>query len=152
MRIAVGCDHTAVALKQELIAFVEELGFSVRDFGVESGASCHYPEIAEPVCRAVAAGECALGLLICGTGVGMSLAANKVTGIRCAVCSESYSAEMTRRHNDANVLAVGARVVGSEVAKRIVQAFLSTPFEGGRHQTRVDMIMDMEKRSREGTL
>ena len=138
--IAIGCDHAATALKEELKAYLLEKKFEVRDFGVAAGEKADYPAMAFAVSNAVAKGECALGLLLCGTGVGMSISANKVRGIRAACCSEPYSAMLSRRHNDSNVLCMGARVVGPELAKMILDAWLEAEFEGGRHGTRVEMI------------
>jgi len=138
--IAIGCDHAATALKEELKAHLQEQGIETRDFGVAAGEKADYPPMAFEVSDAVAKGECGLGVLLCGTGVGMSIAANKVRGIRAACCSEPYSAMLSRRHNDSNVLCVGARVVGPEMAKMILDAWLAAEFEGGRHAARVDMI------------
>ena len=142
--IAIACDHAALDMKAEVIRILEERGLEYNDFGTYSTDSCHYPIFGARAAQAVASGECEKGILICGTGIGMSLVANKVKGIRCALCSDSYSAKMTRAHNDSNMLAMGARVIGIEVAKEIVAAWLDTPFEGGRHQTRVDMITALE--------
>lgn len=142
--IAIACDHAALELKAELIRILEERGLDYKDFGTYTADSCHYPIFGARAAHAVASGECDRGILICGTGIGMSLVANKIKGIRCALCSDSYSAKMTRAHNDSNMLAMGARVIGVEVAKEIVAAWLDTPFEGGRHQTRVDMIAALE--------
>jgi len=142
--IAIGCDHAATALKEELKAYLLENGSEVRDFGVAAGEKVDYPAMAFGVSHAVAQGECALGVLLCGTGVGMSIAANKVRGIRAACCSEPYSAMLSRRHNDSNVLCMGARVVGSELAKMILDAWLNAQFEGGRHAARVGMIINAE--------
>lgn len=142
--IAVACDHAALDMKRELLELLEEMGLQYHDYGTYSGESCDYPVFAARAAKAVASGECERGLLICGTGVGISLAANKVKGIRCVTCSEPYSAEMSRRHNNANMLAIGARVVGSELARMIVRIWLTTDFEGGRHQRRVDMITALE--------
>lgn len=142
--IAIACDHAALELKAEVIRILEERGLDYKDFGTYTADSCHYPIFGARAARAVASGECDRGILICGTGIGMSLVANKIKGIRCALCSDSYSAKMTRAHNDSNMLAMGARVIGVEVAKEIVAAWLDTPFEGGRHQTRVDMITALE--------
>ena len=142
--IAVACDHAALDMKRELLELLEEMELQYHDYGTYSGESCDYPVFAARAARAVASGECERGLLICGTGVGISLAANKVKGIRCVTCSEPYSAEMSRRHNNANMLAIGARVVGSELARMIVRIWLTTDFEGGRHQRRVDMITELE--------
>lgn len=145
MKIAIGNDHSAVELKNIIKEFVKEKGYEVIDFGTNSTESCDYPVYGEKVGRAVAAKEADLGILICGTGVGISLAANKVKGIRACVCSEPYSAKLSRMHNNTNVLAFGARVVGSELAKMITEEWLDAEFEGGRHQRRVDLIMDIEK-------
>lgn len=142
--IAIACDHAALELKAEVIKILEDRGLSYEDFGTYTTDSCHYPIFGARAANAVASGKCDRGILICGTGIGMSLVANKVKGIRCALCSDSYSAKMTRAHNDSNMLAMGARVIGVEVAKEIVTAWLDTPFEGGRHQTRVDMITAIE--------
>lgn len=145
MKIAFGNDHTAVELKNIIKEFVESKGYEAVDFGTNSTESCDYPIYGEKVGRAVAAGEADLGIVICGTGLGISLAANKVKGIRACVCSEPYTAKMARQHNNCNVLAFGPRVIGNELAKMITQAWLDTEFEGGRHQHRVDMIMEIEK-------
>ena len=149
MKIGIGNDHSALELKAEIIGFLKEKGYEIVDFGTNSTESCDYPIYGEKVARAVAAGEVEKGILICGTGLGISLAANKVEGIRAVVCSEPFTAKMSRAHNNCNILALGARVVGAELEKMIVDTWLSTEFEGGRHQRRVDMIMDIEKRNRE---
>lgn len=146
MRISIGSDHVGYPLKLEIIAHMEAAGHTVTDVGPYGEERVDYPIYGEKTARMVASGEAALGVLICGTGIGISLAANKVRGIRAAVCSESYSAKMTRRHNDANIIAFGARVVGLDVAKEIVDAFLNAEYEGGRHQGRVDMISDIERK------
>ena len=146
MKIAIGNDHAALELKKVIKAYVEDMGHEVVDFGTHTTDSCDYPVYGEKVARAVAGGECELGILICGTGIGISLAANKVKGIRAAVCSESYSARLTRAHNNANIIAFGARVIGEDTAKDIVNAFIHTPFEGGRHQRRIDMITEIENK------
>ena len=140
MKIAIGCDHGGYALKLAVKKHLEEKGYEVIDYGCHGTESVDYPVYGEKVGRAVARGECELGVLICGTGLGISLAANRVKGVRAAVCSEPYSAEMTRRHNNANIIAFGARVVGEGTAMTIVDAFLGAQFEGGRHARRVDMI------------
>ena len=140
MKIAIGCDHGGYALKLAVKKHLEEKGYEVIDYGCHGTESVDYPVYGEKVGRAVARGECELGVLICGTGLGISLAANRVKGVRAAVCSEPYSAEMTRRHNNANIIAFGARVVGEGTAMTIVDAFLGAQFEGGRHTRRVDMI------------
>lgn len=142
--IAIACDHAALEMKKEIEALLTARGLEYKDFGTYTTDSCHYPVFGAKAARAVAAGECDRGIVICGTGIGMSLVANKVEGIRCALCSDPYSAKMTRAHNDANMLALGARVIGIELAKMIVEAWLDTPFEGGRHQTRVDMLTAIE--------
>lgn len=146
MRIGIGNDHSAVEMKQEVVKFLEDLGYEVVNYGTDSTASCNYPEYGEKVARAVVAKEVDLGILICGTGVGISLAANKVKGIRAVVCSEPYSARLSKQHNNTNILAFGARVVGTELAKMIIEEWLNAEFEGGRHQERVNMIMDIENR------
>ncbi len=142
--IAIACDHSALEMKKEVEKLLESRHLAFRDFGTDTTESCHYPIYGARAARAVASGECDRGIVICGTGIGMSLVANKVKGIRCALCSDPYSAKMTRAHNDANMLAMGARVIGIEVAKMIVEMFLDTPFEGCRHQTRIDMITSVE--------
>ena len=143
--LAIGCDHAGFQLKQYIMKCLDEESVEYKDFGTYSEERCDYPVYAEKVCRAVVSGECETGLLVCGTGIGMSIAANKVHGIRAAVCSDCYSAEFTRRHNDANVLAIGARTVGSGLAMRIVDTFLSAPFDGGSHAQRVEMIRKLEE-------
>ena len=140
MKIALGSDHGGYALKCDIIQLLEKLGHEYKDFGCYSTESCDYPDFGEAAARAVASGEYDRGIVICTTGIGISIAANKVRGIRCALCSEPLSAEMTRRHNDANMLAMGGGLIGNNMADCIVEAFLNTPFEGGRHQRRVDKI------------
>ena len=142
--IAIGCDHGGFALKQEIMAHLRERGLEFQDFGTYSAESCDYPEFGAAVARAVAAGTCERGILICGTGIGISISANKIHGIRAALCGDCFSAEMTRRHNDANIVALGARVVGPGLALKIVDTFLDTPFEGGRHARRVEKMMALE--------
>ena len=145
-KIFVGADSAGFYLKEELKGHLAALGYEVVDCGTDSDASCHYPIFAAAVCHGVIDSEGdAFGLLICGTGIGMSMCANKFDGIRAALCSDTYSAKMTRAHNDANVICLGARVIGSCLATEILDAFLTSEFEGGRHQTRVDMISDIEK-------
>lgn len=146
MKIGIGNDHSSLELKAEIIEFVKERGHEIVDFGTNSSESCDYPVYGELVARAVAAHEVDCGILICGTGLGISLAANKVRGIRAAVCSDPFTAKMSKAHNNCNIIAFGARVVGAELAKMIVGTWLDTEFEGGRHQRRVDMIMDIEKK------
>ncbi len=144
MKIAIGNDHAAVEMKQEIVSYVESLGHEVTNFGTDSNESCNYPEYGEKVARAVASSEFDCGILICGTGVGISIAANKVPGIRAAVCSEPTTARLVKEHNNANIIAFGARIVGLEEAKDIVKAYLEASFLGGRHQERIDMIHEIE--------
>lgn len=144
MKIAIGNDHTAVEMKNGIVAHLEAKGYEVVNFGTDATDRSDYPIYGKRVADAVASGECDLGVLICGTGIGISLTANKVKGIRAAVCSESYSAKMTRMHNNANIIAFGARVVGQATAEEIVDAFLEAEYEGGRHARRVDMITAVE--------
>ena len=144
MNISIACDHGAYALKERLKARLLEQGHHVADCGAHSAESCDYPDFAAAAARLVADGSCARGVVLCTTGIGMSIAANKVKGVRCALCSDPLSAEMTRRHNDANMLALGAGVTGPMLAERIVDVFLSTEFEGGRHQRRVDKVTALE--------
>ena len=145
---AIGNDHTGVELKKIIKKFLEEKGEVVKNFGTESTEASNYPESAEAVANAVAGGECERGVLICGTGVGISIAANKVNGIRAACCSEPFSAKLSKQHNDSNIICFGARVVGSELAKMIVGEWYDAEFQGGRHQTRIDMIADIEKKQK----
>lgn len=145
MRIALGSDHGGYALKCKIKEHLESRGYECVDFGCHSLESCDYPDFGEAAARAVAAGDCPRGIVICTTGIGISIAANKVRGIRCALCSDPLSAEMTRRHNDANMLAMGAGMVGPNLAERIVEVFLHTDFEGGRHARRVGLITEMEE-------
>lgn len=140
MIIAIGNDHGAVEMKVEIAKYLTDLGYEVKNFGTDTTDSCDYPIYGERVARAVANGEADLGIAICGTGVGISLAANRVKGIRAVVCSEPYSAELSRRHNNTNVLCFGARVIGPELAKLIVKSWLNAEFEGGRHEKRVAML------------
>ena len=143
--IAIGCDHAAVALKESIIKFLTDMGYEVKDFGAGAGETADYPDKALLVAECVASGEADKGIVICGTGIGISIAANKVKGIRCALCSDTFSAHATREHNDANMLAFGERVVGAGLALKIVDIFFDTEYEGGRHQTRIDMIHELEK-------
>lgn len=139
--IAIGCDHGGYALKQEVMKHLAERGLEYKDFGTYSEDSCDYPVYGKAVAHAVADGDCDRGILICGTGIGISITANKVPGIRAALCGDCFSAEATRLHNDANILAMGARVVGSGLALKIVDTFLDTPFSGDeRHVRRINMI------------
>ena len=142
--IAIGSDHGGYLLKEEIKKHLKENGYEYKDFGTDSTASCDYPVYAEKVCRAVQSGECEKGILICGTGIGMSMCANKCKGIRAAVCGDHFSAEFTRKHNNANVLCLGARVIGAGVAMQLVDIFLTTEYEGGRHEKRVEMMMQLE--------
>lgn len=144
MKIAVGCDHGGYELKKYIIKVLEKLGHEVEDFGCHSLDSCDYPDFAAPAARAVAEGKCDKGILVCTTGIGISIAANKIKGIRCAHCADCLQAEMTRRHNDANMMAIGAGFTGPNMAERMVEVFLSTEFEGGRHVRRVEKIMALE--------
>lgn len=144
MKIAIGCDHVGYLLKPTIIEYVKELGYEVIDVGTNSTTRTDYPIYGRLVAEAVASGKCDLGIAICGTGVGISLAANKVKGIRAVVCSDPYSAELSRRHNNTNILSFGSRVIGSELAKMIVKTWLDAKFEGGRHQRRIDEIDDIE--------
>ena len=144
MKISIACDHGAYELKERLKARLLSQGHEVIDCGTNSADSCDYPDFGVAAARLVADGRCDRGVVLCTTGIGMSIAANKVRGVRCALCHEPLSAEMTRRHNDANVLAMGAGVTGGNLAERILDVFLSTEFEGGRHQRRVDKVMEIE--------
>ena len=144
MKIGIANDHSAVDMKKQIVEYLVEKGYEVINYGTDTYESCHYPVYGEKVGRAIASGEVDLGIVICGTGLGISLAANKVRGVRAVVCSEPYTARLSRQHNNANVLAFGARVIGIEMAKMIVDEWLSAEFMGGRHQDRVDMIMAIE--------
>ncbi len=141
--IAIGCDHGGYELKLEIIKHLNERGVECKDLGC-GGETVDYPDIAEKVCKEVTGGSCEKGILICGTGIGMSMAANKIRGIRAAVCGDEFSAKFTRMHNDANVLCMGARVIGAGLAKEITDLFLDTQFEGGRHIERVRKVMELE--------
>ena len=143
--IAIACDHGGYELKETVKAHLKEKGYEVRDFGTNSLDSCDYPDFGAPAARAVAAGECEKGILICTTGIGMSMVANKTPGIRCALCSDPLSASLTRRHNNTNMLALGAGVIGPNLALEIVDVWLTTAFEGGRHQRRIDKVMALEQ-------
>jgi len=147
MKIAIGNDHAATALKFEIMEYVKGLGHEVINFGTDGNESCDYPEFGEKVGRAVVAGEADCGILICGTGVGISIAANKVNGVRAAVCSDSATARLVKEHNNANILAFGARIVGSELAKDMVKSYLEAEFGGERHQRRIDLLHEIEKRN-----
>lgn len=144
MRLAIGSDHVGMELKPIIMDYLKELGHEVEDFGAYSDERTDYPKYGKKVAEEVAQGNFDLGILICGSGVGISISANKVKGIRAVVCSEPYSAKLSREHNNTNILAFGSRVVGSELAKMIVKEWLDAEFEGGRHAKRVDMISDIE--------
>ena len=144
MIIAIGCDHGGFELKNDIKKHLEERGFDVRDFGITELHSVDYPEIAVKVAKAVSSEECERGILVCGTGIGMSMAANKVKGIRAAVCSDHFSAKYTRLHNDANILCMGGRVIGAGVGCELADLFVDTEYEGGRHAKRVEMITEIE--------
>ncbi len=143
--IALACDHAALEMKEEIKKLLDEMGETYHDFGTYTTESCDYPIFAARAAKAVADGTCEKGIVICGTGIGISISANKVKGVRCALCSEPLSAQLTRQHNDANMLAMGARVIGPELAKCIAKTFLTTPFDGGRHQRRIDLITAIEE-------
>ncbi len=143
--IAIACDHAGFELKPHVLAVLEELGLPYQDFGTNSPQSVDYPIYGARAAHAVASGECDRGIVLCGTGVGIAMAVSKVPGIRCVVCSDCFSAVLSRQHNDANMLALGSRVVGSGLAKMIVQQWLTTDFDGERHARRVGQIMKLEK-------
>ena len=144
MKIAIGCDHGGYLLKQDILIWLEEHNIDFEDVGCYNTDSVDYPIFGEAAARKVQSGECERGIVICTTGIGISIAANKVRDIRCALCSEPLSAEMTRRHNNANMLAMGAGMIGKNMAERIVEVFLSTEFEGGRHERRVGLLDAIE--------
>ncbi len=144
MKVAIGCDHAGFEAKEVIKNYLCELGFTVEDFGTYSLDSCDYPEFGYKVAKAVKDGVCEKGVVICSTGVGISISANKVKGIRCSLCTDVFTAEMTRRHNDSNVLAMGAKIVPIEEMKKIVKVYFSTQFEGGRHERRVSKISAIE--------
>ena len=146
MKIALACDHGGLKLKGEVINYLKEHGYGYEDFGTCTAESCDYPDYVLPAAEAVASGKCDRGIVICSTGIGVSIVANKVPGVRCAHCHDTYCAEFTRLHNDANMLAMGEKVVGTGYALKIVEKFLTTEFEGGRHQRRVDKITAIEKK------
>ena len=143
-KIAVGCDHGGFVLKESVISTLKSLGAEVVDFGTNSEESVNYPEFGLKVAEAVASGQCDAGVLMCGTGIGISISANKVKGIRAAVCTNTYMAQLTKNHNNANIIALGGRVISPEEAKDIVTAWYTAEYEGGRHQKRLDMISDIE--------
>ena len=145
MKIAIGCDHGALALKNKVLAHLEAQGHEVKDFGTYTADSCDYPEFAAAAARAVACGECEKGIVLCTTGIGVSISANKIDGVRCALLSDPWSAKMTRLHNDTNMMALGAGVVGQLLALQIVDTWLETEFSGDeRHQRRIDKLMACE--------
>lgn len=146
MRIALGSDHGGLGLKNEIIKHLQAKGYELQDFGTNTSDSCDYPDYALKVAEEVAAKNFGFGILICGTGIGISIAANKVPGIRAALCSDTFSAHATREHNNANILALGERVVGKGLALDIVDTFLDAKFEGNRHQNRIDKITQIEKK------
>ncbi|MBQ3886199.1 MAG: ribose 5-phosphate isomerase B [Ruminococcus sp.] len=143
--IAIGCDHAGVELKKSIIQTLSEKGFEFCDMGTD-GEPCDYPDMAEKVCEQITSGKCERGILICGTGIGMSIAANKIKGIRAALCADSFSTRFTRLHNDSNVMCMGARTMGPGLACELAEIFLTTGFEGGRHQRRVDLITAIENK------
>lgn len=144
--IAIGCDHAGCEMKKAIIDAMTEKGFEFKDMGC-NGERCNYPDIAEAVCNEITSGECEKGILVCGTGIGMSIAANKIKGIRASLCSDSFSTKYTRLHNDANVMCLGARTLGVGLAAELAEIFLTTGFEGDRHQERVDMITALENKN-----
>jgi len=144
MKIAIGCDHGALDLKNKVIAHLTAKGYEVVNFGTDTPDSCDYPDFAAPAAKAVASGECDKGIVLCTTGIGVSITANKVKGIRCALLSDVMSARLTREHNDTNMMAIGAGVVGQMLALEIIDTWLGTEFTGGRHQRRVDKMMALE--------
>ena len=144
MKIAIGCDHGALDLKNKVIAHLTAKGHEVVNFGTDTLDSCDYPDFAAPAAKAVASGECDKGIVLCTTGIGVSITANKVKGIRCALLSDVMSARMTRQHNDTNMMAIGAAVVGQMLALEIIDTWLTTEYEGGRHQRRIDKMMALE--------
>ena len=143
--IAIGCDHAGVEMKKTVIEELSKKGFEFKDMGTD-GEPCDYPNMAEAVCGLITSGECEKGILICGTGIGMSIAANKIKGIRAALCSDSFSTKFTRLHNDSNIMCMGARTIGPGLACELAEIFLTTGFEGGRHQRRVDLITALENK------
>ena len=146
MKIAIGCDHGALDMKNKVVAYLNKNGYEVCDFGTHTPASCDYPDFCGAAARAVASGECEKGIVLCTTGIGASIAANKIHGIRCALLHDTWSAKMTRLHNDTNMMSLGAGVVGENLAMEIVDTWLTTPFSGDeRHQRRINKVMDLEK-------
>jgi ribose 5-phosphate isomerase B len=147
MKVALGCDHAGFSLKEVIAGCLEREGHEVIDEGTFSGESCDYPDFAERVALRVVSGEAKMGVVVCATGIGMAMAANKLPGVRAAVCNDLYTARYSRLHNDANVLALGARVIGPGLAEEVVRLWVETPFEGGRHSRRIDKIAELEKRN-----
>ena len=145
MKFAVGCDHAAVELKKAMLETLDELKIEYVDFGVNENEKCDYPDMAKTVCEKVASGEFDRGMLLCGTGIGMSMSANKIKGIRAALCTDYFGAKYTRLHNDANVICMGARTTGVGLASELLKVFAETEFEGGRHEGRVVKMMELEK-------
>lgn len=148
MKIGIGNDHVAVEMKETITKYLKDLGYEVINYGTDSEERFNYPVSGEAVANAIITGDVDCGILICGSGVGISIAANKVNGIRAVVCSEPYTAKLSKEHNNTNILAFGSRVVGTELAKMIVDSWLNAKFENGRHQKRIDMISDVEKRQK----
>lgn len=148
MKIGIGNDHAAVEMKMQIMEYMESLGHEVVNYGVDTPERCDYPVIGEKVGKAVASGEVDCAVLICGTGAGISMAANKVNGVRAAVCSDTTTARLVKEHNNANIIAFGARIVGIEKAKDIVKSYLDAEFQGGRHAARVELITEIEKRNK----
>ena len=142
MKVSIGCDHGALALKNKMVEYLTAKGYEVKDCGTYTAASCDYPDIAKKACAAIISGECEKGILICGTGIGMSMAANKIHGIRAAHVTDTFSARVTKEHNDANVICLGERITGVEVALECVEAYLKAEFLGGRHKIRIDKLED----------
>ncbi|NWF76706.1 MAG: ribose 5-phosphate isomerase B [Nitrospirae bacterium] len=146
MTIAIGCDHAGIELKEEIISLLKNLNIEFIDFGTDTPGSVDYPDFGEKVSEAVSTGKIEKGILICGTGIGMSIVANKFPGIRASLCNELFTAKMSRLHNDANILVLGGRIVGKDLAKEIVRTWVNTPFEGNRHSRRLDKISKIEER------
>ncbi|HZV47401.1 MAG TPA: ribose 5-phosphate isomerase B [Thermodesulfovibrionales bacterium] len=146
MTIAIGCDHAGIELKKEILSLLQELHLECIDYGTDGPQSVDYPDFGEKVSEAVSAGKIEKGILICGTGIGMSIVANKFPGVRASLCNELFTAKMSRLHNDANILVLGGRIVGKDLAKEIVKTWVSTPFEGARHRRRLDKISHIEER------
>lgn len=144
--IALGCDHGGFGLKQSVMKYLDEKGLAYKDYGTYTEESCDYPQYGEAVARAIVSGECDRGIIICGTGIGISIAANKVRGIRAAVCHNAFTAQMCREHNNAQIMSMGARVIDEKTALEMVEIFLNTEFAGGRHTTRVEKMMEIENR------